>query len=182
MDKSSFLVEKIKQRFNAFDFEELYNLNIGLCITYCEKYLGKNVFYDVRDVCTRVLYESIYKYDKERGVKFSTFFCHQICYFCLQEKRKIRRNNNFLEKELDFYAENHTLGYDDLKKEDEKQQRIVKVGNLLNLENPQTQTLVKLKYHEGLKLKDVAKRMNVSPQRCSKIHKDFIKKIQEGIK
>ena len=182
------LTKMIRDENDETALNELISRHSGIYVDMLKKFgfkcLSQIQIQDIMSDKDYVIYRAALEYDPSKA-KFSTHLANKAKYMCLTQKTK-NKNNRFSTNfdEVQFYQKDKSLTPDESCKTNDSFLRIL---NLLNKHKDQR---IKIIFNERYfcgkrgKLKpwkDVAKKINLSPQGCINIHDKAIKELSHKI-
>jgi len=182
------LTKMIRDENDEAALTELISRHSGIYVDMLKKFgfkcLSQIQIQDIMSDKDYVIYRAALEYDPSKA-KFSTHLANKAKYMCLTQKTK-NKNNRFSTNfdEVQFYQKDKSLTPDESCKTNDSFTRI------LNLINKHKDQRIKIIFHERYfcgrrgKLKpwkDVAKKINLSPQGCINIHDKAIKELSHKI-
>ena len=182
------LTKMIRDENDETALTELISRHSGIYVDMLKKFgfkcLSQIQIQDIMSDKDYVIYRAALEYDPSKA-KFSTHLANKAKYMCLTQKTK-NKNNRFSTNfdEVQFYQKDKSLTPDESCKTNDS---FIRILNLINKHKDQR---IKIIFHERYfcgkrgKLKpwkDVAKKINLSPQGCINIHDKAIKELSHKI-
>lgn len=175
------LVENIKNNACSDSFNELKERHSGICYDTFAKYskVMSDVGYEKSDINTDkdiVIFKAAKSFESNKGVKFGTWLCNQMRYFCLNY---INKNKKF--RSLELTKEQQYPSFLGSFQVEERASKAM--SKIKQMEDPRVFKVFQMRYFNSKpsekKWKNIANSLGVSNQTALNIHKrgiDFLKK------
>jgi len=175
------LVENIKIHACSDSFVELRERHSGICYDTFSKYskVMSDMGYEKADINTDkdiVIFKAAKSFEPNKGVKFGTWLCNQMRYFCLNY---INKNKKFQTAELT--KEQQSPSFLANFQAEERAKKVMR--KIKQMEDPRVFKVFQMRYFNSKpsekKWKNIAESLGVSNQTALNIHKrgiDFLKK------
>lgn len=182
------LIKNIKNKKKVNEcLQELINRHSGIYLDIVNSFLRNCNNDTLRDEIINekefAIYNSVLKYDENKGTKFSTFLGNEAKWMCLNASNKNKKYIELNDTSYDF----EKIKYECEKANQDFKEIILKDFNaqLKNHPDKRIQKIFSMRYSGNKKLtpwRKISKEMNLSIQGCINIHNSALKTITKTIR
>jgi len=182
------LIKNIKNRKKVNEcLQELINRHSGIYLDIVNSFLRNCNNDTLRDEIINekeyAIYNSVLKYDENKGTKFSTFLGNEAKWMCLNASNKNKKYIELNDTSYDF----EKIKYECEKANQDFKESVLKDFNhqLKNHPDKRIQKIFSMRYSGNKKLtpwRKISKEMNLSIQGCINIHNSALKTITKTIR
>ena len=171
------LISSIRTRKNSESLKEIAERYKKVYFSVCGKYKTNEYFtnFDVDNEIYHVFYTACKKFDKERGMKFSTYLYSHVNYacmkFCTSHKRKIKNLSKLSEEPIIADAP-----------KDDKERVATAYRSIISLKNTKAKKILLYRYFDKSgKLKtfqEIGKKVKLTFKAVQMIHDRYINHLK----